>query len=48
MADGVRIAWRLMHDRRFAPMLKQIVNLAAEVVNSDLALKAFLRDNCTA
>ena len=47
MADGVRIAWRLMHDGHLAPMLKDIVNLTAEVVNSDSALEAFLRNNCT-
>jgi choline dehydrogenase len=47
MADGVRIAWRLMHDGHFAPMLREIVNLTAEVVNSDSALEAFVRDNCT-
>ena len=41
MADGVRIAWRLMHDGHFAPMLKDFVNLTAEVVNSDSALEAF-------
>jgi choline dehydrogenase len=47
IADGVRIAWRLMHDGHFAPMLREIVNLTAEVVNSDSALEAFVRDNCT-
>src|ERR1700730_5587527 len=47
MADGVRIAWGLMHDGHFAPMLKEIVNLTTEVVNSDSALEAFVRDNCT-
>jgi len=47
MADGVRIAWRLMHEGPLAPMLKEFVNLTTEVVNSDSALKKFLRDNCT-
>jgi choline dehydrogenase len=47
MADGVRIAWRLMHNGPFAAMLKEMVNLNAEVVNSDSALEAFVRDNCT-
>ncbi len=47
MADGVRIAWGLMHDDHFAPMLKEIVNLTGDVVNSDSALETFLRDNCT-
>jgi len=35
MADGVRVAWRLMHEGHFATMLKEFVNLNAEVVNSD-------------
>jgi choline dehydrogenase len=47
MVDGLRIAWRLMHDGHLAPMLKEIVNLTADVVNSDAALEAFVRDNCT-
>jgi choline dehydrogenase len=47
MSDGVRIAWRLMHDSHLAPMLKEIVNLTPEVVKSDSALEAFVRDNCT-
>jgi choline dehydrogenase len=47
MAHGVRIAWRLMHEGPLAPMLKEFVNLTTEVVNSDSALKTFLRDNCT-
>jgi choline dehydrogenase len=47
MADGVRIAWRLMHDAHFGPMIKEFVNLTAEVVNSDSALETFIRDNCT-
>jgi choline dehydrogenase len=47
MADGVRIAWRLMREGPFAAMLKEMVNLSAEVVNSDSALETFLRDNCT-
>jgi choline dehydrogenase len=47
MADGVRIAWRLMHEGPFAPMLKEFVNLTAEVVNSDSALETFVRENCT-
>jgi choline dehydrogenase len=47
MADGVRIAWRLMHDAHFGPMIKEFVTLTAEVVNSDSALHTFNRDNCT-
>ncbi len=47
MTDGVRVAWRLMHEGPFATMLKEFVNLNAEVVNSDSALETFLRDNCT-
>jgi choline dehydrogenase len=47
MAEGVRLAWRLMHQEPFAPMLKEIVNLTADIVNSDSALEAFVRDNCT-
>jgi choline dehydrogenase len=47
MTDGVRLAWRLMHDGHFAPMLNEIVNLTEDVVNSDAALEAFVRDNCT-
>jgi choline dehydrogenase len=47
MADGVRIAWRLMHDAHFGPMIKEFVSLTADVVNSDSALEAFVRDNCT-
>ncbi|MGH7924062.1 MAG: mycofactocin dehydrogenase MftG [Candidatus Binatus sp.] len=47
MADGVRLAWRLMHEKPLAPMLKEFVNLTAEIVSSDSALETFLRDNCT-
>jgi choline dehydrogenase len=47
IADGVRIAWQLMHVSHLAPMLKEFVNLTAEVVNSDSALDTFLHDNCT-
>ncbi|MGD0120372.1 MAG: mycofactocin system GMC family oxidoreductase MftG [Candidatus Binatus sp.] len=47
MVDGIRIAWRLMHEGPLAPMIKEFVNLTPEVVNSDSALKTFLRDNCT-
>jgi choline dehydrogenase len=47
MADGVRIAWRLMHDAHLGPMIKEFVNLTPEVVNSDSALETFIRDNCT-
>jgi choline dehydrogenase len=47
MTDGVRIAWRLMHDAHFGPMIKEFVSLTAEIVNSDSALGTFVRDNCT-
>ncbi len=47
MIDGIRLAWRLMHEGPLAPMLKEFVNLTPEVVNSDSALATFLRDNCT-
>ncbi len=47
MSDGVRIAWRLMHDTHLGPMIKEFVNLTDEVVNSDSALATFIRDNCT-
>jgi choline dehydrogenase len=47
MVDGIRVAWRLMHEGPLAPMIKEFVNLTPEVVNSDSALKTFLRDNCT-
>ncbi len=47
MVDGMRIAWRLTHEGPLAAMLKEFVNLTPEVVNSDSALKTFLRDNCS-
>ena len=47
MTDGVRIAWRLMHDAHFGPMIKEFVSLTEEVMNSDSALETFVRDNCT-
>ena len=47
MTDGVRIAWSLMHEGPLAPMLKEFVNLTAEVVNSDSSLETFVRENCT-
>jgi choline dehydrogenase len=47
MADGVRLAWRLMSEGPFAATLKDFVNLTAEVVNSKPALETFVRDNCT-
>jgi choline dehydrogenase len=47
MADGVRLAWRLMHEGPLAPMLKEFVNLTPEIVQSDSALETFMRDNST-
>jgi choline dehydrogenase len=47
MTDGVRIAWRLMHEGPFAAMLKEFVNLTTEVVNSNSALEMFVRENST-
>jgi len=47
MTDGVRVAWRLMHDAHFGPMIKEFVSLSAEIVNSDSALETFVRDNCS-
>jgi choline dehydrogenase len=47
MADGVRLAWELMHDAHLGPMIKEFVNLTAEVVNSKTALESFARENCT-
>jgi choline dehydrogenase len=47
MSDGVRLAWRLMHEGPLAPMLKEFVNLTPEVVKSESALESFIRDNST-
>jgi choline dehydrogenase len=47
MVDGVRIAWRLMHEAPFGQMIKEFVNLTPEIVNSDSALETFIRDSCT-
>ena len=47
MVDGVRIAWRMMHDAHLGPMIKEFVSLTPEVVNSDSALATFIRDNCS-
>jgi choline dehydrogenase len=44
--DGVRIAWRLMNSRRFAPYVKDFVNITREVVDSDSATAEFVRNNC--
>ena len=46
MVDGVRIAWRLMNSARFAPYVKDFVNLTPEVVDSDSATADFVRNNC--
>src|SRR6266851_1147824 len=46
MVDGVRIAWRLMNSRRFAPYVKDFVNITREVVDSDSSNAEFVRNNC--
>ena len=46
MVDGVRIAWRLMNSTRFAPYVKDFVNISREVVDSDTAAADFVRNNC--
>ncbi|MBE3605139.1 GMC family oxidoreductase N-terminal domain-containing protein [bacterium] len=46
MADGVRLAWRIMNSKRFAPYLKEFVNINAETVASDAAVADFVRANC--
>ena len=46
MVDGVRIAWRLMNSARFAPYVKDFVNITREVVDSDTAAADFVRNNC--
>ncbi|MGH7985792.1 MAG: GMC family oxidoreductase [Candidatus Binataceae bacterium] len=46
MVDGVRIAWTLMNSARFAPYVKEFLNITREVVDSDSAAADFVRDNC--
>jgi choline dehydrogenase len=46
MVDGVGIAWRLMNSARFAPYVKEFVNITREVVESDSAAAEFVRNNC--
>jgi choline dehydrogenase len=46
MVDGVGIAWRLMNDSRFAPFVKNFVNITGEVVDADTAAADFVRNNC--
>ncbi len=46
MADGVRLAWRIMNGKRFAPYVKEFVNISAETVASDAAAADFVRANC--
>ena len=45
MVDGVRIAWRLMNSARFAPYVKEFVNITREVVESDSAAAEFVLNN---
>src|SRR6185437_7040572 len=46
MVDGVRIAWRLMNSARFAPYVKDFVNISREIADSDTAAADFVRNNC--
>ena len=46
MVEGVRIAWRLMNNARFAPYLKDFVNLTPAIVASDSATADFVREHC--
>jgi len=47
MVDGVRVAWRLMNSARFAPYVKEFLNISSEVTESDRAVTDFVRENCT-
>jgi choline dehydrogenase len=46
MVEGVRIAWGIMNSARFAPYVKDFVNMTPEVVASDSATANFVRNNC--
>ncbi len=46
MVDGVRIAWRLMNSKRFAPFVKDFVGITPAVIESDAATADFVRNNC--
>jgi choline dehydrogenase len=47
MAQGVRIAWRLMNSARFAPYIRDFASITPEVAISDSAATDFIRENCT-
>ena len=47
MVDGVRIAWRMIHDTHLSPYISEILGLTQEIVDSDSALADFVHDNCT-
>jgi choline dehydrogenase-like flavoprotein len=47
MMERVRIAWRIIHNSRLIPYLKEIFGLTQSIVDSDSALADFIRDNCT-
>jgi choline dehydrogenase-like flavoprotein len=46
MVDGVRLAWKIMNSSRFAPYVKDFVNITPEIVASDDAVAGYVRDNC--
>jgi choline dehydrogenase len=47
LVDGVRIAWRLMNSARFAPYIRDFVNITPEIVASDSATADYVRNNCS-
>jgi choline dehydrogenase len=47
MAEGARIAWRVMRDSHLSPYVKEIIGLTHEAVDSNSVLSDFIRDNCT-
>jgi choline dehydrogenase len=46
LVDGVRIGWRLMNNARFAPYVKDFVDITPEIVASDSATADYVRNNC--
>ena len=47
MVEGVRIVWRMINGPHLNPYIKEVFGPAQEIVDSDSALAAFIRANCT-
>jgi hypothetical protein len=46
MVEGMRLAWRVLHNEHLGPYVNKIFGLTQEIVESERRLADFVRDNC--